>query len=203
MEIRPHTLETLGYHDYNKAIKGPFTAHPKIDPKTGELIFFGYSVGGFASALTSYGAISPSGVVTRFEQFHAPYASMVHDFIVTERHVLFPILPLTASMERASTGKPPYAWEPDKSSYVGLMCRNGSTSGITWFRGEACYVYHVMNDWEEGNQLIADVMQSEEAPLFPNANGSPKDHDTARARLCRWTFNLTGSTDSVSENFAN
>jgi len=201
MEIRPHTLEALGYQDYNKAIQGPFTAHPKVDPKTGEMIFFGYGAAGFASALTSYGAISASGVVTRFEQFQAPYASMVHDFIVTERHVLFPILPLTASMERASSGNPPYAWEPDKGSCVGLMRRNEPTSQIKWFRGEACYVFHVMNAWEEGERLIADVMQSEEAPLFPNANGSPKDHDKAHARLCRWTFDLTGSTDTFQRTY--
>ena len=51
---------------------------------------------------------------------------MVHDFIVTENHLLFPILPITGSMDRAMHGRPPYAWEPDKGGYVGVMKRNGS-----------------------------------------------------------------------------
>ena len=75
---------------------------------------------------------------------------MVHDFIVTENHLLFPILPITGSMERAMGGKPPYAWEPDKGAYVGVMKRQGAASDIVWFRAESCYVFHVMNAWEDG-----------------------------------------------------
>ena len=65
------------------------------------------------------------GVVNRFERFDAPYASMVHDFIVTANYVLFPILPLTGSMDRAMSGRPAYMWEPDKGAYVGIMKRGG------------------------------------------------------------------------------
>ena len=64
----------------------------------------------------SFGSVNASGIVTRFDRFEAPYASMVHDFIVTENHMLFPILPITGSMERAMRGKPPYAWEPEKGA---------------------------------------------------------------------------------------
>jgi len=199
-EIQPHTLETIGYQDYGKAISGPFTAHPKIDPKTGELLFFGYSAGGRLSPIMSYGTISAAGTVNRFEQFEAPYASMVHDFMVTDRYVLFPILPLTGSLERARAGGPGWAWEPGKGTCVGLMPRAGSTRDIKWFRGEACYVFHSMNAWEEDERLIALVMQMEEAP-FPNADGSSKEHDKANARLCRWEFDLLGKTDTFRRIF--
>ena len=120
-EIEPGTLNRLGYCDYNGAIKGPFTAHPKIDPVTGEMAFFGYNAAGPLTPALSFGTVSAAGVVTRFDRFEAPYASMVHDFIVTENHLLFPILPITGSMERAMRGKPPYAWEPEKGAYVGVM----------------------------------------------------------------------------------
>ena len=49
---------------------------------------------------------------------------MVHDFMVTENHVLFPILPLTGSLQRAMSGQPPFAWEPEKGSHVGVMRRD-------------------------------------------------------------------------------
>ena len=126
---------------------------------------------------------------------------MVHDFIVTENHLLFPILPITGSMERAMRGKPPYAWEPDKGGYVGVMKRNGSAKDIVWFRAESCYVFHVMNAWEEGERIIADVMQFEEAPLFTHPDGSPTDPKKSRARLCRWTFDLAGNTDRFTQTY--
>uniref|UniRef100_Q07RA9 Dioxygenase n=1 Tax=Rhodopseudomonas palustris (strain BisA53) TaxID=316055 RepID=Q07RA9_RHOP5 len=194
-EIERGTLATRGYCDYGGAIKGPFTAHPKIDPITGEMMFFGYNAGTPLTSTMSYGVVDCAGRVTRFERFKAPYAAMVHDFIVTERHVLFPILPLTGSLWRAMRGKPPYAFEPKKSAYVGVMKRDGSTKDIRWFRGEACYVFHVMNAWEDGERITADVMQSEQPPLFPNADGTPCDPDKARARRHRWTFDLAGNTD--------
>jgi carotenoid cleavage dioxygenase len=45
-EIEPGTLNRRGYCDYDGAIAGPFTAHPKIDPLTGEMVFFGYNAAG-------------------------------------------------------------------------------------------------------------------------------------------------------------
>jgi carotenoid cleavage dioxygenase-like enzyme len=200
-EIEPGTLNRLGYCDYNGGIAGPFTAHPKIDPVTGEMVFFGYNAAGPLTPALSFGSVNASGVVTRFDRFEAPYASMVHDFIVTENHLLFPILPITGSMERAMGGKPPYAWEPDKGAYVGVMKRQGTASDIVWFRAESCYVFHVMNAWEAGNRIVADVMQFEEAPLFSHPNGLPTDPKKSRARLCRWIFDLSGNTDRFTQTY--
>jgi carotenoid cleavage dioxygenase-like enzyme len=200
-EIEPGSLATRGYHDYKGGIAGPFTAHPKIDPVTGEMMFFGYSAAGRFTPALSFGSINASGLVTRFDRFEAPYASMVHDFIVTENHLLFPILPITGSMQRAMNGKPAYAWEPDKGAYVGVMKRSGKAGDIAWFRAESCYVFHVMNAWEEGNRIVADVMQCDEAPLFPHPDGSPTDPIKSQARLCRWTFDLTGNTDRFTQTY--
>jgi carotenoid cleavage dioxygenase-like enzyme len=200
-EIEPGTLATRGYCNFDGAVSGPFTAHPKTDPLTGEMFFFGYNASGPFTPTLSFGSIDAKGNATRFDRFEAPYASMVHDFIVTERHLLFPILPITGSMMRAMRGRPPYAWEPDKGAYVGVMKRNGSAKDIVWFRGESCYVFHVMNAWEEGDRIIADVMQFEEAPLFPHPDGSPTNPDKSRARLARWTFDLAGNTDRFQQTY--
>jgi carotenoid cleavage dioxygenase len=198
MEIEQGTLETRGYCDYGRGISGPFTAHPKIDPKTGEMLFFNYNATGPLTKTMSHGTIDASGKVTQFERFKAPYGCIVHDFIVTERHVLFPILPLTGSLWRAVRGKPPYAWDPSKSAYVGVMTRGGKARDIVWFRCEPCFVFHIMNAWEDGSKIIADVMQSEEAPLFTFPDGRRTDPEKSRARLCRWTFDLAGNTDRFS-----
>ena len=104
-EIEPGTLLTRGTCNYDGGIAGPFTAHPKIDPITGEMVFFGYNAAGPFTPTLSFGSVNASGAVTRFDRFEAPYASMVHDFIVTENHLLFPVLPITGSLARAMAGQ--------------------------------------------------------------------------------------------------
>ena len=81
------------------------------------------------------------------------------------------------------------------------MKRGGSTADMRWFRGEACYVFHVMNAWEDGESIVVDVMQYAEPALFPHADGSPVNADAAKARLCRWTFDMSGETDSFQRTY--
>ena len=194
-EMRPDTLETVGYVE---SYRGRVTAHPKLDPATGEMVWFAYAVGEAPfSRVLSYGVTDPQGRVVRRDDFEAPYASMVHDFMVTQSHVLFPVLPLTGSLERAMNGLPPFAWEPEKGSFVGVMRRDGEVSSIRWFNTGPCYVFHPMNAWEDGDRLYADVMRYDQAPLFPNADGSPGKK--AAARLVRWTFDLSAASDAIRE----
>ena len=194
-ELEPGTLKPRGYLDYAGNHRR-FTAHPKTDPETGELVFFGYMAGeGFFSDTICYGVVDRNGNVVRLDSFKAPYSSMIHDFFVTKNHVAFPVLPLTGSLGRAMKGGPAFAWEPDKGSHIGVMRRDGGTETIRWFTTDPCYVFHPMNMWEDGDRLFADVMQYETAPLFPNADGSPGKRSTAK--LMRWTFDLSGNTNTI------
>ncbi len=80
---------------------GKFTAHPKMDPETGEMVWFGYFAGPQRfSHLIDYGVTDKTGKVTRRDRFAAPYASVIHDFIVTRNYVMFPVLPLTGDLQR-------------------------------------------------------------------------------------------------------
>jgi carotenoid cleavage dioxygenase-like enzyme len=196
-EVDPVTLKSRGYLSY-AGRAGRFTAHPKIDPETGEMIFFGYGVGEMPlSAGMAYGVVDKNGKVTRLDTFEAPYSSMVHDFLVTKNYALFPILPLSGSIERAMNGKPPFGWEPELGSRVGVMARTAGVETIRWFSTDPCYVFHPLNAWEEGDKIFADVMQYPNAPLFPNADGSPGD--PASAKLVRWTFDLAGNSDTIRQ----
>jgi carotenoid cleavage dioxygenase-like enzyme len=191
--MNPLTLESVGYaDDYH----GNVTAHPKQDPETGELVWFAYMSGAIPlSNKVAYGATSAAGEVLRRDTFEAPYCSMVHDFLVTRTHVLFPILPLTGSLQRAMTGGPIFAWEPKKGGFVGVMKRDAAVDTIRWFEIDACYMFHPMNAWEDGDKIHADVMEYATAPLFPNLDGSV-NRDSG-ARLTRWTLDLAAGGDIV------
>ncbi len=197
-ELDPLTLESKGAWTFDGKLKGPMTAHPKIDPETGEMLFFGYNADGMISEHMSFHVVDKNGKLTRSEFFQAPYAAMVHDFITTRDHVIFPIMPLTGSMERAMSGEPVYAWEPEKGVHIGIMPRNGSVEDLRWFKGDPAYVFHPMNAFSQGETVTCDVCEYAEAPLFPHVDGSTPDPDKANARLKRWTFDLSRNTDDYS-----
>lgn len=195
--LDPNTLESIGPWDFSAAYDGPMTAHPKVDPKTGEMLFFGYQAGGPFSPLINFTVVGADGRVLRSEQFEAPFASMVHDFVVTDEHVVFPIFPLTGSMERAMNGQPAWAWEPDKGTHVGVMPRNGSVADVRWFQTDPCYVFHPMNAFTEGSQITGHMLQFEEAPLFAHVDGSKPDPEKANARLAEWTIDLAANSQQI------
>ena len=197
----PESLESVGAWDFDGKFKGPMTAHPKMDPKTGEMLFFGYMADGPFSDAISYQVVDAEGELTRSEMFSAPFASMVHDFITTDEHVIFPIFPLTGSLDRVMKGEPAFAWEPDKGTHIGIMPRNGSVNDIRWFETDACYVFHPLNAYTQGNKIIAHVMQFEEAPLFPHLDGSKPDPEKANARLCEWVFDLGDNANTVQRRY--
>ena len=200
-EIDPLSLESIGSWNYAGNLKSPMTAHPKIDPLTGDMVGFGYSAGGFGNKKMSYFVIDIKGNMKTYEEFDAPFSSMVHDFMVTSEHIIFPIFPLTINIERAMKGEPPIAWEPDKGSHIGIMPRKGAVEDIKWISDEPCFSFHPMNAYSDGNKIIADLMQFEEAPGFPHADGSSPDPKKAEARLNRWEINLSSNSGEIKKNF--
>jgi len=175
---------------------GRFTAHPKTDPSSGELLWFAYSSGeGPLNPYLDYGMSDASGRIVRRDRFKAPYCSMVHDFIVTQNHTAFPVLPLTGDIGRAKRGLPAFAWEPEKGAFVGLMARGASVDSVRWIEVDPVYVFHPANAYEEDGHLHCDMMEYPSAPLFPNPDGSRRV--PVRARLVHWSIDLNASAARV------
>jgi carotenoid cleavage dioxygenase-like enzyme len=193
MALRLDGLATLGSAGFDGVaagpVCGPFTAHPKLDPVTGQLLFFGYGTPDWLGAGMRFGVLDAAGRVERFDSFEAPYASLVHDFAVTANYVVFPVQPLTASRERLRAGGPAFAWEAERACALGVLRRDAPADTIAWWSLPACYMYHVMNAWEDGRILRIDVMQANAAALFPRPDGS-QVADAGGARLSRWSIDL-------------
>jgi carotenoid cleavage dioxygenase-like enzyme len=190
-ELDAVTLEPIGPCDFDGQLEGPMTAHPKFDPKSGEMLFFGYGVNGHGTNDMSYTVISVDGKVTRSDTFKAPYASMVHDFIVTDEWVVFPIFPAVMSPERASKGGPFIAWDDSLKSHIGILRRDEPIENLRWIETDPCYVYHPANAYESDGILIADMVKYDAVPGFPRPDGSRLDPSTALARLERWSLDLS------------
>jgi carotenoid cleavage dioxygenase len=194
------SLSSLGYETYGGDLAGPMTAHPKVDPVSGEMIGFVYQSAGFGSRDVRVHVVGADGALRRSERLTAPFASMMHDFAITASRIVLPVLPLTASMERALEGLPAYAWEPELGNHVGIMSRAGGAASLRWFKGEASYVFHVLNAYDSADgKVVADVVRYDVPPGYPRADGSPARGRQHGARLVRWTFDLTGAGDAYTE----
>ena len=107
---------------------------------------------------------------------------MVHDFAVTKNWIVVPVFPLTSSMERAMSGLPPFAWEPDKGTHIAFIPRKGTVADVKWVTAPASYVFHPMNHFETADgRIVVDVMKYDIAPLFPLPEARPRPRSAAGA----------------------
>ncbi len=174
------------------------TAHPRLDPATGEMHYFGYEATGLATTDVSYFVANAKGELIREEMFKVPYCALMHDFVVTKQHVLFPGFPIVADIERMKAGGDHWGWDGTKESFVGVMPRKGSVKDLRWFRGRACSVFHFINGYSEGSKVHMDMCVSD-LPAFEfmrEAGGLHVPQQNIGGGLVRWTFDLASDQDT-------
>jgi carotenoid cleavage dioxygenase len=208
VELDPETLETRGVFDFEGKLRRPvdrgfakllgidpadgtdgvFTAHPKLDPESGEMLAFGYSA---VPPFLTYIVIGADGKLRRHDPIDVPFASMMHDFITTREHVLFPIFPATLRPERMARGESVLGWEPDLGTRIGVMPRNGGNADVQWFETDPCYVFHPVNGHSEGRRIVCEMAQY---PRLPLSLPGEAPGIVANASLVRWTLDLDAGT---------
>jgi carotenoid cleavage dioxygenase-like enzyme len=150
-------LDTVGCFDFDGRLTTGMTAHPKTCPRTGELHFFAYS---WAPPFLTYHRADAAGRLVRSEAIEVPGPTMVHDFAITERKVVFMDLPLVFDLELALAGTIPYRWSDEYGARVGVMPRSGTSADIRWLEVEPCYVFHPLNAYDdERGGVVLDVVR--------------------------------------------
>jgi carotenoid cleavage dioxygenase len=183
-------LETIGVQDFGGAISKAFTAHPKVCPLTGELLGFGYDL--ISAPYLTYYRFGPEGDVRSVEPIEIPNPVMMHDWNVTEHHVVFMDLPVRFDLGRAMEGQDPFFWDPDAGARLGVMPRDGGNAEVTWHDIEPCYVFHPLNAHEVDGRIELLVCRQLHA-----MKGGFDDIEGARANLWRWTIDTAAG--SVTE----
>ena len=191
--IKVPQLDTVGEYRYDGKLVSAFTAHPKVDPVTGEMMFFGYS---FAPPYLKYSIVSAEGELLRTVPIELPMAVMMHDFAITENYTIFMDLPLTFSGERMRRGEPLMMFESDRPSRFGIVPRWGDNSNIRWFESPACYIFHTLNAYEEGDEVVLIACRMNSTTVLMTEDTQP-DPDGNIPRLHQWRFNL--KTGAVRE----
>ncbi len=200
--IDPTTLNTLGAWDFEGAWKSQtFTAHPKIDPVSGEMVAFGYEATGLATDDLFVYTLDKTGKVTREARLKVPYVSVIHDMALTQRHIVFPFGGYVTSMDRLKAGKIHWGWDSSKPSYIGVLPRDGDAKDVRWFRGPERCLMHTFNAHTVGNKVVlyAPFWESNFFPFFPPVDGSPWNPQKAKAFVRRITLDLSSKKDTWTE----
>jgi all-trans-8'-apo-beta-carotenal 15,15'-oxygenase len=158
-ELDPDTLQTTGQNTFGGKVKA-YSAHPKVDPDTGEVFNFGIDYGPSTTlSLYRLGA----GGMTKFAAVTLPDPVMNHDFVLTEHYLVFFIGPILVRSLKMILGlqslDDALHWEPGKPTRILLVPRpdRGNGGAPRWIETDAFFQFHFANAFELDGMLVADL----------------------------------------------
>ncbi|KAL3380744.1 hypothetical protein AABB24_001074 [Solanum stoloniferum] len=189
-------LQTLGMMDYDKRLQHSFTAHPKVDPVTGEMFTFGYSP---TPPFATYRVISKDGVMQDPVPITIPASVMMHDFAITENYAIMMDLPMYFRPKEMVTNKQlVYSFDPTKKARFGVFPRYAKNEAlIKWFELPNCLIFHNANAWEEGDDVVL-ITSRLQNPDLDAINGTEKEEqrDGFTNELYEMRFNMKNGVAS-------
>lgn len=200
--IDPYSADTLGKESWNGRFPAEWgvSAHPKVDNKTGELLFFNYSK---QEPYMHYGVVDGRNEMAHFVDIPLPGPRLPHDMAFTENYAILNDFPLFWDPQLLEHDVHLPRFYPDMPSRFAVIPRRGGTQDIRWFEAAPTFVLHFTNAYEDGDEIVLDgFFEGDPSPL--DTGGTKWDRlfrflalDRLQARLHRWRFNLV--TGAVSE----
>jgi carotenoid cleavage dioxygenase-like enzyme len=202
MALDPLSLESIGAETFLGTLRGDVMAHPKVDEATGELMWFDY---GARDPLLRYGVVGASGRVEHEVAIDLPGPRLPHDMAITPNWSILMDLPLVQDPVALRQGRHKIKFDDTMPTRFAVLPRRGTE--VRWFTAEPCYIYHVVNAWEDGQTIVLDVCRvtrPEPVPTRPGPLGKLLGYLRLDARLHRYIFDLaTGTTTETQLDDAN
>nr|POE92675.1 carotenoid 9,10(9',10')-cleavage dioxygenase 1 [Quercus suber] len=157
-------IQTLGMLDYDKRLKHSFTAHPKVDPFTGEMFTFGYSL---TPPYITYRVISKDGFMHDPVPITISDSIMMHDFAITENYAIFMDHPLIFKpKEMVKEKRSAFTFDATKRARFGILPRYAKDElQIRWFELPNCFTFHNANAWEEEDEVVLITCRAQHPDL--------------------------------------
>ncbi len=188
-----YELETVGRNDFYGTLPGAFTAHPKIDPDTGEMHAMVYAWAEWMDHI-QYVVVAPDGRVSKTVDIPLPGMTMLHDMSLTQRYAVVYDQPVTVDLDLAFASRFPLAWNPDYGNRVGLLPRDGGAEDIVWIDVPIGYSFHPMNSYDtEDGRVVIDLCVYPR--MFDQDRRGPFE---SMARLERWELNPATRTAAIT-----
>ena len=179
-------LNSLKHDRFGGSLKKAFTAHPHLDPASGELHAICYSVG--KKGRVTHVVVSSSGEVVKESPIPVEGGPSIHDCAITKNYIVVLDLPVVFSLRKFLSGSLfPYHWKPGRPARVGLLNRHSTSSGeVRWVKIDPCYVFHPCNAYEvNSKELVLDVCAHDS--MFASSNYGP---DSKFSQFQRWRIDL-------------
>ncbi|KAK5048722.1 hypothetical protein LTR84_005814 [Exophiala bonariae] len=179
-ELDPNTLATRGYDPFKAPDNSKtFTAHPKVDPFTNELVVFGFEAKGLATTDAVIYTLDKNGVTKDVSWVKCDWQTMIHDCVVTENFIILLCMPFEANLQRMKEGKHHWRWLPEhKSAFLVAPRRPGKNLPPGWKIGEwrtyywgNCITIHSAGGWEENGKIYLETSRMRGMNLFAAFNG--------------------------------
>lgn len=206
--VDPYSGETLGKESFNGGF--PFdwgvSAHPKVDDRTGELLFFTYSK---EVPYMRYGVVDADNNLVHLTDIPLPGPRLPHDMAFTENYAILNDFPLFWDPELLQADIHLPGFHRDMPSRFAIVPRRGGE--IRWFEADPTFVLHFTNAYEDGDEIVLDgFFEGDPTPVGAGSKYQKAFRylslDGLQTRLHRWRFNLlTGETreeqlsDSITE----
>jgi carotenoid cleavage dioxygenase len=180
-------LGTIEHSDFGGTLPNGYTAHPKVDPATGDLHAIAYH---WALPHLQYIVIGPDARVRQVEPIDVADGPMVHDCSITERWMVVYDFPVTFDLDGAMSGVSfPYAWKEGRAARIGLLPLGGRGADVRWFEVAPCYSFHPLNAHDDGDRVVLDVVRYPK--MFDTHRLGPDD---GPPQLWRWTIDTVAGT---------
>ncbi|PYI07562.1 carotenoid oxygenase [Aspergillus sclerotiicarbonarius CBS 121057] len=209
--VDPITLDTIKYDPFAGQVRAKtFTAHPKVDPRTNELVVFGYEATGLGSLDVVIYALDQDGVKTNEFWFRSPWCAFIHDCAITPNFVVLFLWPFEASVERMKQGKQHWAWNYDRpATFIVVPRRPGCAAEYGWkekehqvYEWKNCMPIHTAGAWESGDGMLyveSTRVHDNAFPFFPTESGEMPSSET-KGDFVRWAFDLRQPTGTVIDD---
>lgn len=191
-ELRPSDLSTVGPYDFSGNLQTFMTAHPKLDPVTGEMLMFGYN---FFPPYLTYHRVDATGALTKSIPIDLPSSVMMHDFQATATRIIFMDLPIVFDIDMAIAGAPfPFRWDATHPARFGILSRDAVTADITWIPIDTCFIFHTLNAYDDPSGKI--VL---EAVRYPELWVNGPDGFDAFPSLHRYVIDPAAGTATLEQ----
>ena len=194
--VDPDTFVTGDEWNFDGSVSAvSLTAHPKLDLQRNELLMFSYQAQGDCTRDFAFYIADAEGKIDHELWFEMPYPCMVHDFAVSEEHIVVPFFPMISDLEIIRNGGPFYQWHPDKPSHYAVFPRRGKADDIRWYRGPTVSAGHMLNAvTDTGNARVyldLCLYRGSCFEFFPAYDDSP--FQPCPPQLTRLSFDLNRS----------
>lgn len=187
------TLDTWGETTFDQQLESPWSAHPKVDPETGDIYNFGVKLG--AKATLHIYRSDRRGHIQQHNAVALDGVPLIHDMALAGRYLVFLVPPVRIQPLPVLAGLKSYSdameWQPDLGTRV-IVCDRATLQVIAQAEVDPWFQWHIANGFEtQAGQLAIDLAQYQDFQINQRLKevATGEIHTAARSPLVRIWIN--------------